>query len=80
LAGVWSLVSGSRFCVGAFCRNLSSFAVKMFLNLVYFKKKCYKFCTFNAICKDNVGLNCFSVQHKKMFAPINVNGSYAKLV
>jgi hypothetical protein len=28
-------------------------------------KKFYKFCTYNAICKDNAAINCIIVQHKK---------------
>jgi hypothetical protein len=31
--------------------NLASVAVKMFSHLIYWKKKFYKFCTFNAIAK-----------------------------
>jgi hypothetical protein len=44
-----SMKSGSRFCVGAFGRNLSSVAVKMFSYLIYFIRKCYVFFTFNVI-------------------------------
>jgi hypothetical protein len=40
-----SLESGGRFCVGAFGRNLTSVAVKMFSHLIYFIKKLYTFCT-----------------------------------
>jgi hypothetical protein len=61
-----SLQSGGRFCVGAFGRNLASVAVKMFSHLIYFTKQFYKFCTFNAICKDNAALNCITVQHKEV--------------
>jgi hypothetical protein len=65
LAGDGSLESGSRFCVGAFGRYLASVAMKMFSNLIYCIKKCYKFYAFNAICKDNAAINCINVQHKK---------------
>jgi hypothetical protein len=51
------LESGGRFCVGAFGRNLTSVAVKMFSHVVYFIKTFYKFCTFNVICKDNAAIN-----------------------
>jgi hypothetical protein len=62
LAEIWSLESGGRFCVGAFGRNLASLAVKMFSHLIYFKKKCYKCCNFNAICKDNAAIRCITFQ------------------
>jgi hypothetical protein len=61
-----SLESSSQFCVGAFGRNLASVTVKMFSHIVYFIKKFYKFCTFNAICIDNTAINCITVQHKKV--------------
>jgi hypothetical protein len=60
-----SLESGARFCVGAVGRNLTSVAVKMFSCLIYFIKKFYKFCTLNAICKDNAAINCLTVNAKK---------------
>jgi hypothetical protein len=60
-----SALVGGRFCVGAFGRNLASGAVKVFSHLIYFIAKLYTFCTFNAICKDNVTINCITVQHKK---------------
>jgi hypothetical protein len=63
--GVWSLALGGRFCFVAFGRNLASVAVKMFSHLIYFIKTFYKFCTFNAISKDNAIVNCINIQHKK---------------
>jgi hypothetical protein len=68
-----SLESDGRFCVGAFGRNLASAVVKMFSHLIYFKKK-YKFCTLNAICKDNSAINCDTVQHKRGLFPFPVTG------
>jgi hypothetical protein len=56
--------SGGRFCVGEFGRNLTSVAVKMFSHLIYFVKKFYKFCTFNAISIDNAAKNGINVQQK----------------
>lgn len=47
----WSLNLGGPFYVGGFGRNLTSVGVNIFLYFVYFKKKCYKLCTLNAICK-----------------------------
>jgi hypothetical protein len=35
------------------------------LNLVF--KKCFKGCTFSAVCTDNAVVNCITVQHKKKF-------------
>jgi hypothetical protein len=35
--------SGGRFCVGAFGKNLTSVAVKMFSRLIYFIKTFYNF-------------------------------------
>jgi hypothetical protein len=64
-----SLESGGRFCVGAFGRNLTSVAVKMFSHLIYFIKKFYKFCIFNAIRKDNFAINFIAVQHKESSFP-----------
>jgi hypothetical protein len=69
-----SLESGGRFCVGAFGRNLASVAVMMFSNLIYFIKTFYKCCTFNAIFKDNVAINCVTVEHKKGPFPSTLTG------
>jgi hypothetical protein len=33
-------------------------------HFIYFFKKFYKFCTFNAVCKNNSAINCITVQHK----------------
>jgi Zn ribbon nucleic-acid-binding protein len=52
-------------CVGAFRRNLASVGVKMFSNLMYFMKKCYKFCTFYAIWEGKAAIKCIDVQQKK---------------
>jgi hypothetical protein len=71
--GVWILESGTRFCVGAFGRNLVSVAVKMFSHLIYFIKKFCK-CTFNAICKDNTAINRIIVQHRKGSFPSTLTG------
>jgi hypothetical protein len=65
LAGVWSLESGGRFCVGAIDRNLASVAVKMFSHSIYLREKFHKFCPFSAICKDNAAIDCTAVQYKK---------------
>jgi hypothetical protein len=61
-----SLESGGRFHVDAFGRSLTSVAVKMFPHLIYFEKKIYEWCTFNAICKDNAILKSIrpTVQRK----------------
>jgi biotin synthase-like enzyme len=64
-----SLVLGGRFCVGASRRNLAAVTVKMFSHLSqYFIKRFCKFCTFNAIYKDNAAINCIIVQHKKVIS------------
>jgi hypothetical protein len=60
-----SLESGSWFCVSVFGSNLASVTVKMFSHLIYFTKKFYAFCTFNAIFKDDAAINCITFQHKK---------------
>jgi hypothetical protein len=60
-----SLQSGGRFCVGAFGRNLAPVAVKTFSHLIYVTKIFYKFCTFDAICKDNAAINCIIDQHNR---------------
>jgi hypothetical protein len=52
LAGVWKLQSGSQYA-DLFARNLASVALKIFSHLIYFIKKCYKFCTFNALLSLN---------------------------
>jgi hypothetical protein len=49
----------SRFCFGAFGRNLASVAVKIFFTLFYFIKNV---CTFSAILKDNVAINFIILQ------------------
>jgi hypothetical protein len=74
-----SLESGSQFCFGAFDMNLASVASKMFAHLIYFIKKYYKFCTFNAICKDIAAINCITVQYKKGLFPSTLTG-HNKLV
>jgi hypothetical protein len=51
---------------------------RCFLHLIYFIQTFYKFCTFNAIFKDNIAINCINV--KKRFIPVNFDGSYARLV
>jgi hypothetical protein len=64
-----SLESGGRFCARDFVRNLASVAVKIISTFIYFKKKCYAFCAFDAICKDNASINCITVQHKEGLFP-----------
>jgi hypothetical protein len=71
---VWCLESGGRFYVGTFGRNPTSVAVTMFSHLIYFTIKFYKFCTFNAICKDNAAVNCITLQHKKGSFPSTFTG------
>jgi hypothetical protein len=71
------LESGGPFCVGAFGRNLASVAVKMFSLLIYFIRTFYKFCTFNAICKDNAAINCITLQHNKGSFPSTLTGRTA---
>jgi hypothetical protein len=61
-----SLESGSRFCVGAFDRNLASATLTFLPHLIYFIKKCNKFCTFSLIFKGNATMNCIIVQHKEV--------------
>jgi hypothetical protein len=63
-----SLVSGGRFCVGAFGRNLASVALKI-SHLIYFKIHFFKSCTFNKIYKGNAAINCVAVQHKTGLFP-----------
>jgi hypothetical protein len=63
-----SLESGGRFCVRPFGRNLSSVAVKMFPRLIYYKKKFYKVCVFNAISKDNAAINCILFNTVKVYS------------
>jgi hypothetical protein len=48
--------------------------VKMFSHLIYFVLKFYKFCTFDAICKDNAAINCITVQHKEGSFPSTLTG------
>jgi hypothetical protein len=60
-----SLESGGRFFVGAFGKNLASFAMKMFPHLIYYINEFYK-CTFNAICKENAAINCITAQQNKI--------------
>jgi hypothetical protein len=67
LVGALSLESGGLFCVGEFGRNrgFSRHEDVFSSGLMYFIKTFYKFCTFNAICKDNAAMNCITVQHTK---------------
>jgi hypothetical protein len=43
----------------------ASVAVKI-SHLIYFMKKFYKCCTFNAICKDNAAINCHCWTQKRL--------------
>jgi hypothetical protein len=74
-----SLESGGRFCVGAFCRDLASVAVKIFSRLIYFVRKVYKR-TFNTNCKDNAVINCITFQQKKVSYPSTLTGHTLLLV
>jgi hypothetical protein len=58
--GVWSQAVG-------FVLVRLSVAVKMFSHIIYFFNKFYKFCTFNAICKDNAAINCITTVEHKMY-------------
>jgi hypothetical protein len=49
-------------------------AVKMFSHLIHFKKSFYKFCTFNAVCKDKAAINYITIQHKNVSFPSNLTG------
>jgi hypothetical protein len=66
-------VSGGRFCVGAFGRNLALVAVKMFSLIIYFVN-------LNAICKDNAAVDCFSVEQKSGSFPPTSRGHTLLLV
>jgi hypothetical protein len=56
--------SGVRFCAGTFGRNLGfSRREDVFTHF-------YKFCTFNAICKDNAAISCITLQHKKVLSTL----------
>jgi hypothetical protein len=66
LVGVWSQEVG--FALVRLVGIWPQVTVKMFLHFIYYFMKCYKFCTFNAICKDNAAINCITDQHKKMYS------------
>jgi hypothetical protein len=68
LAGVWSQA------VGYMLVRLASVNVKIFSYAIRFTKKFYKFCTFNAMCKENVAINCVTVQRKKISFPSTLTG------
>jgi hypothetical protein len=66
LARVWSLESGSRFCVHALGRNLALAIVKMFSCLIHLMKEFYEFCTFSAFTKImNAAISSIIFQHNK---------------
>jgi hypothetical protein len=67
--------SGGRFCVDVFVRNEASVAVKMFSHLIYLIKKCYKFCSFDAICKDSAAIDGYC-STQKGFIPVNNDASF----
>jgi hypothetical protein len=67
-------VSGGRFCVGAFGRNLSSVSVRMSSRVIYLKNKFYKLCSFNATCKDYCAINCINDQDKRCSFPSTLTG------
>jgi hypothetical protein len=41
---------------------------------IYFIKRFYKFCTFNAICKDDSAINYITIQHKRGTFPSTLTG------
>lgn len=57
--------------------NLASVVVK-FSHLIWFKRKFYKYCTFNVCCEDNAAINCFILQDK-YFTPVTFDGSHASI-
>jgi hypothetical protein len=57
-------ISG-RFYVDLFGSSLAPVAAKIFSHVIYFVKKFYKICAFNAILKDNAAINRITVQHRK---------------
>jgi hypothetical protein len=57
-------ISG-RFCVDLFGSSLAPVAAKIYSHFIYFVKKVYKICDFNAILKDNAAINRITVQHRK---------------
>jgi hypothetical protein len=67
--------SGGFICVGVFGSDLDYVAVKMISRLIYIIMTFYKFCTLDAICKDNDTMNGDTVQHKR-FIPTNFDWSY----
>jgi hypothetical protein len=73
------LESSGRFCVGEFGGNLALVAARMSSHLIYFVKKLYKFCGFNASLKNNSAINCITVQHKTGSFPSTLTG-HTKLV
>jgi hypothetical protein len=52
----------------------------MVSHLIYFIKTFYKFCTFNAISKDNAAINCIIVQHKKGSFPSTLTDHTTRLL
>jgi hypothetical protein len=59
LAGVWSRGGGVGFVLVHLVGIWLHSPLKMFSRLIYFVKKFYKFCTLNAIYKDNAAINRF---------------------
>jgi hypothetical protein len=74
-ASFCSFKLGRQFCVGAFGRSMASVAVKLFSCVIYFKKKFYKYCTFNEIFQDNVANILYYCSTQK-FIPINFHGPH----
>lgn len=57
------LESGGRSYAGAFGRNLRSVVMMVFSHLINLCTRIYRFCTFNAICRDNDVVTCMIVRH-----------------
>jgi hypothetical protein len=68
-----SMESGGRFCVVTL-----AVAMKTFSHSVYFMKAFCKYCTFSAICKDNVAINVI-LFNRKQFVISTFDWSYARL-
>jgi hypothetical protein len=73
---------GYRGAYGGVWRSLrlAGVAMKISTHLIYFIKKCYKFCTFNSICEDNAAINCITFQNKRGSFPSTLTGHITLII
>lgn len=67
--GLWWDLAVFFFCVGGVWQESGFSGIEAVSHLIYIIKTRYKFVAFGATDKDNVAMNCATVQHRKVTFP-----------